>query len=327
VAVGWRTVTGTTDTDPIAAFAPDAPDIRDVVLDSPPIRILTPSARVIFRNRYDLERNQDGGVFEMRIGNGPFFDILTFGGHFEAGGYTGTIRRELQSPIAGRDAWTGTSGGFVETIAALPPAAVGQDVVLRWRLATDFAQGSIGQYIDSIVVTGPDVCRSGATDSCDDGQTCTSDSCDTLAGCRHAALSCDDGNPCTFDGCDPVSACVHAFVTVACDDHDACTQTDTCTLGACVGASPLTCTAPDVCGTAACDPEAGCVTATSNLDTTGFSAERVDGRDVAVLANAWNSCLGDPRYNPAADLDIALHCIDSSDFHQFMGAFGRSCTP
>lgn len=39
--------------------------------------------------------------------------------------------------------------------------------------------------------------------NCDDGNVCTTDSCDGVKGCGHAAnvLACDDGNPATVDAC------------------------------------------------------------------------------------------------------------------------------
>ena len=33
--------------------------------------------------------------------------------------------------------WTGTSGGFIQTVVNLPPAAAEQNIQLRWSLATD----------------------------------------------------------------------------------------------------------------------------------------------------------------------------------------------
>jgi hypothetical protein len=65
------------------------------------------------------------------------------------------------------------------------------------------------------------------------------------------------------------------------------------------------------------------------METTSFSADRVDGRDLTVLADAWNSCPADVlRYNPAANLDqVPGTCIDDTDFHLFMSSFGSSCAP
>jgi hypothetical protein len=45
--------------------------------------------------------------------------------------------------------------------------------------------------------------------SCDDGNVCTTDSCDAKQGCEHSAISCDDGNHCTLDSCDPKAGCSH----------------------------------------------------------------------------------------------------------------------
>ena len=137
---------------------------------------------------------------------------------------------------------------------------------------------------------------------------------ETPAPTTHAAAA-------TFAG---VAALLGAF---ACDDHDACTLVDNCVSGACVGTTPPTCLASDACASAGCDPTVGCFTATANFDATGFSSDRVDGRDVAVLAGAWNSCPGDLRYNPAANLEPFGTCIDLVDFHLFMITFGRTCSP
>jgi glucose/arabinose dehydrogenase len=82
----------------------------------------------------------------------------------------------------------------------------------------------------------------------------------------------------------------------------------------------------NACTVDICDGANGCRAAheTVNLDATGFSTNRVDGRDLAVLALAWNSCPSDTRYNPAADLD-GMACVGDDDFHLFMNAFGHSC--
>jgi hypothetical protein len=70
----------------------------------------------------------------------------------------------------------------------------------------------------------------------DDGNPCTRDLCDPIAGCVHPFDACDDGNICTDDSCDPVNGCAHVFNNRPCDDGDGCSQTDQCRNGACVGA-------------------------------------------------------------------------------------------
>jgi uncharacterized repeat protein (TIGR01451 family) len=322
----WRIVSFSADSLPNSAYAPDASDVRDAVLDSPAIPIVASNAQLVFRNRFDLEAGQDGGVLEVSLGGSAFEDILAAGATFEAGGYTGTIRTEFQSPIAARQAWTGSSSGFITSIVDFPASWAGSIAVLRWRVATDLSQGRTGQWIDSISITGVNSCHPGGPRSCDDGNACTVDSCDAVAGCVHH-VSCDDGNPCTDDSCGADLQCVHASNTAPCDDGIACTQTDTCVAGVCVGTNPLACASANACAYADCDPARGCVSHSANLDTSSFSSGRVDGRDLAVLAEAWSSCPGDARYAAAANLDPQDPCIELSDFHRFMDAFGRNCFP
>jgi hypothetical protein len=202
------------------------------------------------------------------------------------------------------------------------------------------------------------VCVGGPVLSCNDANPCTDDSCDADDGCVHIdAVACNDGNPCTDDSCDPASGCAHTNNAEACDDGNACTANDACNGGACQAGPPTNCndanlctddscdpvdgcqhadnTAScgdgEVCTADACDPASGCLTnhRTINMDTDLFSADRVDGRDLVVLADAWSSCSPDPRYNAAADLDPVATpqgaCVDASDFHLFMNAFGQSC--
>jgi len=72
---------------------------------------------------------------------------------------------------------------------------------------------------------------------------------------------CDDGNPCTTDTCDESTEfeCAHSNNADPCDDVNPCTTNDTCSEGACVGGPPtVVCTAPDQCHLAGvCNPVTG----------------------------------------------------------------------
>jgi hypothetical protein len=92
----------------------------------------------------------------------------------------------------------------------------------------------------------------------------------------------------------------------------------------CGGGTALDCSDSDICTFDDCDPATGCVNATANFDTASFSVARVDGRDLVMFADAWNSCPGDTRFDPATNLDRTA-CVDLTDFHLFMNTFGRSC--
>jgi cysteine-rich repeat protein len=43
---------------------------------------------------------------------------------------------------------------------------------------------------------------------CDDGNACTSDSCDANGVCVQEPVNCDDSSFCTVDSCDPVAGCI-----------------------------------------------------------------------------------------------------------------------
>ena len=112
-----------------------------------------------------------------------------------------------------------------------------------------------------------DTCQDGTgcvhlpnTASCDDGDACTTADACAQGACRGGpALSCDDGNVCTDDACDPASGCTHANNTRSCNDGDACTTSDACSQGACRGGPALSCDDGNVCTDDACDPASGCI--------------------------------------------------------------------
>ena len=77
--------------------------------------------------------------------------------------------------------------------------------------------------------------------ACDDGSACTvGDACAEGACLPGAQVPCNDGNECTDDSCDPVAGCL--FVPAQdklCDDQNSCTEGDHCVDGACVQAQNL----------------------------------------------------------------------------------------
>jgi hypothetical protein len=150
----WVTNNGTFDTPPNSASTNDPDCVSDEWLTSINFPINSPTAQLTFRRSNNLENTFDGMVLEISINGGAFADILTAGGSFVTGGYNGTISVNFGSPIAGRQAWTGNSGGFVTTTVNLPAAANGFPVKLRWRRASDSSVGATGAFIDGISITG-----------------------------------------------------------------------------------------------------------------------------------------------------------------------------
>jgi hypothetical protein len=142
---------------PNAAWVNDPDTISDKYLYSPsgPITPLF-NADLHFSNNYALEDGFDGGVLEISVDAGPFQDILAAGGFFLRGAYNGTISTCCGNPLAGRQAWTGNSGGFIDTDVDLTGFG-GHTVALRWRMASDSSNSGEGWRIDniSIVCEGP----------------------------------------------------------------------------------------------------------------------------------------------------------------------------
>ncbi len=130
------------------------------------------------------------------------------------------------------------------------------------------------------------VCLSGAATVCDDSNPCTTDSCDSKAGCAFIAnalpcndgdgcslgdackggactptgkLPCNDGNPCTDDSCDGKLGCVFTPNTLPCTDSNVCTEGDVCKDGACGITGFKSCDDGKGCTNDGCDPKSGCV--------------------------------------------------------------------
>ena len=138
------------DSPPNAAWVNDPTAVSDKYLNSPPIMIQQlENAALMFRNNYSLEAGRDGGVLEISIDGAPFQDILAAGGSFLLGGYNGTISTCCGNPLGGRQAWTGSSGGFITTAVDMN-AFQGHTSVLRWRMGSDSGNTGDGWRIDSV---------------------------------------------------------------------------------------------------------------------------------------------------------------------------------
>ncbi len=129
------------------------------------------------------------------------------------------------------------------------------------------------------------MCQPGAPVICNDGNVCTTDSCDPRTGCAYVnntdscddgnactiedacvggtcnpgvPVACDDGNVCTNDSCDPMTGCVYTNNTSPCDDGNACTTGDVCSGGTCQPGAAVVCSASDPCHVAGiCNPVTG----------------------------------------------------------------------
>jgi hypothetical protein len=147
------------DTPPNAAFVDDPGVVSDKRLDSLHFPVSGTGVQLLFEHNFNLEASDvdpnvgfDGGVLEMSFdGGNTFQDILAVGGSFSSGGYNRTISTVRGSPIAGRQAWSGNSGGFICTIVNLPFLPPGGR--FRWRMASDNSGSSEGWRVDTVAIT------------------------------------------------------------------------------------------------------------------------------------------------------------------------------
>jgi (2Fe-2S) ferredoxin/subtilisin-like proprotein convertase family protein len=150
--VNFVTVTDFRHTLPNAVFAPNTATTGLSEIISPSVVITGTRTILSFRHKYAIENTWDGGVLEVKIGNGQFQDILVAGGTFLAGGYTTTLNSST-NPLAGRFAWSGaTQENFLLTSVQLPVSAFGQNVQFRWRLGSNDSFGALGWWIDSVTL-------------------------------------------------------------------------------------------------------------------------------------------------------------------------------
>ncbi|MGE5214359.1 MAG: S8 family serine peptidase [Nitrospirota bacterium] len=148
------------DTPPNAAFVDDPGVISDKLLDSFSFTVFeATSLQVTFRHNFDLEASDensslgfDGGVLEISVDQGQtYHDVLDAGGSFVVGGYNRRISMDRGSPLAGRLAWSGNSGGFVTTTVVLPQQVI--EGRLRWRMASDTTGSGEGWRVDTVDIS------------------------------------------------------------------------------------------------------------------------------------------------------------------------------
>jgi len=173
--------------------------------------------------------------------------------------------------------------------------------------------------------------------SCDDGNPCTNDSCDSKTGCHflnNTSTCADDGNACTSDVCSQ-GACTHPANTLACtDDGNACTN-DVCSAGVCThptndtcngGTTPCAglCNAPVIISKSNYNSGnigtgAGCYQTTANL-TGGVCGNFASGRKLTVNGTQM-SCSGGNWPAPLPPKRNGGYCVQTTAGNYAWGYF------
>ena len=179
-----------------------------------------------------------------------------------------------------------------------------------------------GACDDQSVCTVEDHCADGVCTGslvdCDDGEVCTSDTCDASLGCQNLPaegpcdddstcsendrcvegacagdpVNCDDGNSCTDDACVEGEGCASVDNVASCDDLNSCTNADTCAHGTCIG-EPVVCDGPP---DAECQADAVSLLVFDPVGLCGPDGVCMYGGHVIPCEGACSdgACLGEP---------------------------------
>jgi hypothetical protein len=138
---------------PTVSVITSATNIGQSYLVSPTFTVATSNAQLYFQQAFDLVATNNGAILEIAVGNQLFQDITQAGGSFKQMGYNALLSGN--NPLGARLAWSGDSGGWLPVYVNLPPSAVGQQVKLRWRLATSTGDTNGFWSVDTALVTEP----------------------------------------------------------------------------------------------------------------------------------------------------------------------------
>jgi hypothetical protein len=160
----WSTSTLQSHTPAQSYFAPAPASKTTTYLTSPSIPIPPNANNLLFKfwHNYELQNTFDAGRLEFSVDDGTWFSAGSSGSgtSFASNGYNVTIAGAIfasnQNEFAGQAAWSGSSGGFIETIVNLEDTArfAGKNLRARWCLSTNNNIASQGWYVDSIQLAG-----------------------------------------------------------------------------------------------------------------------------------------------------------------------------
>ena len=148
-SLDWVLDTGNPHSGSYAWFASDPAAISDQYLTASIGPLTVPvNGQLSFRHSYITELDHDGGVVEISTDGLTWEDL---GPLMTLKGYDTTIATGFGSPIGGRAAFSGNSGGYIETLADLS-SYTGQAVHIRFRMTSDSAVSSLGWYVDDVAL-------------------------------------------------------------------------------------------------------------------------------------------------------------------------------
>jgi subtilisin family serine protease len=146
----WVLATGNPHSGAGAWFASNPGTVSDQYWSSAGLVTVPANGQLGFWHSYDTEAGYDGGVVEISPDGIVWNDL---GPYMTQGGYNSTISVSFDSPIGDRAAFSGNSGGYIETLVDLGSYS-GQEVYIRFRMASDSSVSGNGWYVDDVSLVG-----------------------------------------------------------------------------------------------------------------------------------------------------------------------------
>jgi lysyl endopeptidase len=171
----WNIVTTLSNSPTHSWFVADPAVVTDQRLTTVTAGSIPADFVMSFFHRFNSEASgaqpqlgYDGHVLEYSLDGTTWTDILAGQGpipanaaRFTMNGYNRTISTGFQSPLLGRQAWSGDNLAFQEVRVNLADFA-GHSAFFRFRFATDVSVADVGVWIDDITFRGPGACGPGA---------------------------------------------------------------------------------------------------------------------------------------------------------------------
>jgi len=107
----------------------------------PSVFINSPEAELEFYQWYDIEEHYDGGNASISTNGGSTWFLITPTDNYPSNNIWSL----------GQPGYTGLSGGWVQAVFSLAEY-VGQNVIFKWRFASDSYTNSPGWYIDDVAI-------------------------------------------------------------------------------------------------------------------------------------------------------------------------------
>ncbi len=186
----WSLTTDQSNSPTNSWFSPDpGNEVNTNFIVSEPI-VLGSSSELTFSHLYNTEQGWDGGFVEISTDNGTNWEDL--GSHMIQNGYNGGLGNGANPFIANRPAFTGNSGGFVETKVDLS-SFDNATVLIRFVFGEDSNTGGVGWYVDDILVRSVFYQTNMACVTYDQGDPACDSATTLMLPCQNNCDPCSDG--------------------------------------------------------------------------------------------------------------------------------------